>query len=123
MIGADTTFLIDFFKGESHAVEWMKQNQEFLCLCEPVVYEFLCGNLTEHQQDVFLAFISQFPVFSFNRQAALRSSQLYRGVKRKGQAVAHPDAIIAGTYAANEVATIVTRNNKHFENVIGTIEY
>ncbi|MBI4153238.1 type II toxin-antitoxin system VapC family toxin [Candidatus Woesearchaeota archaeon] len=117
MIGADTSFLVDFLKGEQHAVDWMTKNADVLCLSENVVYELLCGNLTESQNDQFLAFISQFPVFSFNRNAAIKSSKMYREMKQKGKTIAHPDAMIAGTYLANSVNRIVTRNLKHFENL------
>lgn len=117
MIGADATFLIDFLRGEAKAVEWMAKNYDVLCLSENVVYEFLCGNLTESEIDRFFAFVSQFPVFSFNRNAAIKSSMMYREMKQKGKTVAHPDAMIAGTYLANSVNRIVTRNRKHFENL------
>ncbi|MFB6246231.1 MAG: type II toxin-antitoxin system VapC family toxin [Candidatus Pacearchaeota archaeon] len=117
MIGADTSFLVDFFKGDKDAVDFMDKNKENLCICDNVVYEFLCGNLKESEIDTFLGFVSQFKVFSFNRDAAVLSSKIFRGSKRKGVSVAHPDVMIAGIYLANNVDKIVTRNKKHFENI------
>lgn len=125
MIGADTSFLIDFLKGEEDAVKRMKKHQDVLHLCENVVYEFLCGNLREEEREVFLAFVSQFPVFSFDREAALRSSKIFRRGKEIGKPIPHPDAMIAGIYAAHEVDKIITRNPEHFKGVkeITVIEY
>ena len=124
MIGADTSFLIDFLKGEPHAVTWMRENQEYLCLNELVVYEFCCGRLTSRQLDQFLAFALQFPVFSLDRNASMKASELFRGAKMKGRSIAHPDALIAGTYLANNISRIITRNEKHFEHLpLQTIKY
>lgn len=125
MIGADTSFLIDFLGGEKNAVEWMDKHKMTLHLCENVVYEFLCGNLTEEEKETFLGFTSQFPVFSFNRSAALKSAEIHRKAKDKGNQVPHPDAMIAGTYAAHQVDKIVTRNPDHFKNIaaVKTVRY
>ena len=123
MIGADTSFIIDFFKGETNAAAWMKKNYELLCLCENVVYEFLCGNLKESEKESFLGFVSQFDVFAFDRNAVLKSSEIYRKTKKKGKQIAHPDAMIAGIYTANGVKKIVTRNPKHFRNIISVESY
>jgi len=115
MIGADTSFLIDFFKGDDKAVSWMKVKNDLLCVNETVIYEFLCGNLKEKEKDLFLAFVSQFPVFTFDRNASIKSSSIYRDCKSKGKRISHPDAIVAGTYVANNVNKIITRNKKHFD--------
>lgn len=119
MIGADTSFLVDFFKGDSKAVKFMEKNKENIYLCENVVYEFLCGNLNENEVEKFLGFVSQFNVFSFDRDSAISSSKIFRDSKRRGISIAHPDVMIAGSYLANNVDKIVTRNKKHFENING----
>lgn len=117
MIGADTTFLIDFLKGKGDAVEWMEKHKNILYLCENVIYEFLCGDLTEQERETFLGFVSQFQVFSFDRDAALKSSKIFRKRKEKGESIPHPDAMIAGTYTAHEVHKIVTDNPEHFKGI------
>ncbi len=125
MIGTDTSFLIDFLRGEKNAVEWMDKHKENLYLCENVVYEFLCGDLTEEERETFLGFVSQFPVFGFDRSAALKSAEVHREAKDKGVQVPHPDAMIAGTYAAHQVDKIVTGDPEHFEKIttVTTIRY
>jgi predicted nucleic acid-binding protein len=117
MIGADTSFLIDFLNDQQNAVEWMDEHKNVLYLCENVIYEFLCGNLSEQEQETFLGFASQFPVLSFDRDAALRSAKIFRKGKDTGNSIPHPDAAIAGTYAAHEIEKIVTRNPDHFDTI------
>lgn len=117
MIGADTSFLIDFLNGEEESVEWMEEHKNILYLCENVVYEFLCGNLSEKEKETFLGFVSQFPVLRFDRDAALKAAEIFRKGKEEGQSVPHPDAMISGTYAAHGIEKIVTRNPTHFEKI------
>lgn len=117
MIGADTSFLIDFFRGEERAEKFMEEHKEVIHLCENVVYEFLSGNLTTEEKEKFLGFVDQFPVHSFDRESALESSEIFRAGKRDGITVPHPDAMIAGSYRTHSVEKIVTRNTDHFKNI------
>ena len=117
MIGLDTSFLIDFFNGEEKSVLWMTKYKELVCLNEQVIYEFLCGKLNSNQIDKFLSFVSQLPIFSFNRIASLRSAEIYRFCKRRGLTVPHPDTMIAGTYISNNVSRIVTKNVRDFKKI------
>ena len=125
MIGLDTSFIIDFFKGGKNEENWMRENQDQVFICESVVYEFLCGDLSSNEVESFLAFVSQIQVFSFNRTAALKSAEIYRKAKKLGKTVSHPDVIIAGTYLANGVNSLITKNSKHFKNItsINLVKY
>ena len=118
-IGADTTFLIDFLKGEPPAVEFMRKYAKMIRLSELVIYEFLCGNLNESQQKIFLEAIQSFITVNFNREAALSASQFFREGIKKGIMPGHQDCMIAGSYNAAGIFTIVTRNAKHFSKLEG----
>ncbi len=83
MIGADTSFLIDFLDEKEEALKFMKENKEQIKICEPVIFEFLCGNLTEEEKETFLAFISRFETFNLDRNATLKSSEIYREGKKQ----------------------------------------
>ncbi len=124
-IGADTTFLIDFFKGEPKASEFMRRNARMLRVSELSIYEFLCGNLTDSQQQRFLEAIQSFSTTVFNREAAILGSQYFRCSKRSGSMVGHRDCMIAGSYKAFGINTIVTRNPKHFSGLpdLNVIQY
>jgi len=125
MIGVDTSFLIDFFNGEEDAVNWMEENKDVVYISENVVYEFLCGNLDNGEIEKFLGFVSHFPIISFDRDSAIRSSEILRNQKRNGTRISHPDTMIAGSYLGHEIGKIVTRNPGDFENIQGleVLEY
>ncbi len=124
-VGADTTFLIDFFKGVPEAVGFMRANARHLRVSELVVYEFLCGNLSPDQQKRFFDAMQSFPSLGFGREAAVIAGRLYRNAWEKGLVVGHQDSMIAGSYLSGGVQMIVTRNVKHFSSLeeIETISY
>ena len=119
IVGADTTFLIDFFKGEEPAVEFMRKYARVLRVSELVIYEFLCGNLSSDDQALFFDAIQSFSAVAFNREAAVHASELYRKGKSSGKTINHQDCMIAGSYLAHGVSHIVTRNKQHFHNMKG----
>jgi predicted nucleic acid-binding protein len=116
-IGADTTFLIDFFKGEKKAVEFMKLNSHLIRVSELVIYEFLCGKLGQREKRLFLEAIEHFGCIPFNHDAALLASEIFRNQKKTGKTIGHQDCMIAGSYLSHGVFNIVTRNKKHFEKI------
>ena len=117
IVGADTTFLIDFFKGEVLAVEFMRKYARVLRVSELVIYEFLCGNLSSKDQALFFDAIQSFTTVIFNREAAIHASELYRKGKSSGRTINHQDCMVAGSYLAHGISYIVTRNKQHFRNM------
>jgi predicted nucleic acid-binding protein len=119
MAGVDTSFLIDFLAGDPAAVALYKRQQERLCVSDIVVYEFLCGNITEEQEQRFLALLDQCVLASFERNEAITSARLFRQLRKQGKTRSSGDLAIAGSYLANHVGTILTRNVKDFESIPG----
>ncbi|MFH1409599.1 MAG: type II toxin-antitoxin system VapC family toxin [Nanoarchaeota archaeon] len=109
-IGIDTSFLIDFLQGDPVATELMHKYVRLLRVSELVVYEFLCGNLSEKHQELFLDAIQSFQSLPFNRESAVIGSHLYRGGKKKGNTFGHQDCMIAGSYLSHGVSRIITRD-------------
>ncbi|MFH1917283.1 MAG: PIN domain-containing protein [Nanoarchaeota archaeon] len=116
-IGIDTAFLIDFFNGEKSAILFMGKHAKLLRVSELVIYEFLCGNLTGREQEVFMQAIQSFPAVPFQREAAIRGSRIFRTSKKEGKSIGHQDCMIAGSYLANGIERIVTRNAGHFSKM------
>ena len=116
-IGIDTSFLIDYFKGESSAIEFMREHSGLLRVSELVMFEFLCGRLTERQKVFFLQAMQSFPHVGFDAEAAICASDMYRKGKKNGKTVNQPDCLVAGSYLANGVTSIVTKNSKDFEKI------
>ncbi len=123
LIGADTSFLIDFFTGDQKAALAMQKYASQLHVSELVLYEFLCGNLTETQEKTFFTAIQPFPQAPFTRQAAIIAAKLYREQKKKGKPVGHQDTMIAASYLAHGVSTIITKNTSHFTHLTQTATY
>lgn len=113
-IGADTSFLIDFFNGEKDAIIFMGAHAKLIRVSELVIYEFLCGNLDSKEEEIFFNAMQSFTAVPFNREAAILGSRLYRTGKKEGKSVGHQDCMIAGSYLAHGVKRIVTRNTVHF---------
>jgi tRNA(fMet)-specific endonuclease VapC len=124
-IGADTSLLIDFFKGKENAVDFVRKNAGVLVVAELVVYEFLCGNFTDKEQNVFLGAMQSFPTSNTDRNAVLLASRIFRSAKRSGTPVGHQDALIAASYLAVGIRQIATKNTKHFRNIseLKVLEY
>jgi predicted nucleic acid-binding protein len=118
-LGADTTFLIDFFKGEERAVAFMRAHARVLRVSELVIYEFLCGRLSARDEALFFDAMASFPSLEFNREAALLASEIFRGGQASGRTPGHRDTMIAGTYLAHGVRKIVTRDVAAFQNMSG----
>jgi len=113
-IGLDTSFLVDFLKGVPEAVKFMNSNRYSLVICEFVIYEFLCGNLSKKREEEFLVLADIFPSISLSREVAQQASHVYREAKRRGRSVDHQDCLVAGSYLAEGISQIITRNKKHF---------
>ncbi len=125
MIGADTIFLIDFFKGDAEAVKFMRKNSGLLRISEMVIYEFLCGNLNNKEIELFFEAVQSFSTIVFNREAAVISSNLFRKAKKSGKTTGHADCMIAGSYLAHGIQKIVSRNIDPFKSIneIEVVDY
>jgi predicted nucleic acid-binding protein len=119
MVGADTSFLVDFFRGDPKAIALYSSSKAILCVSEFAVYEFLCGNLSEAEQRNFLSALDECLHVTFERAEAVKSAQIYRSFKRKGSSRSASDLAIAGSYLANNVGVILTGNPKDFEDIPG----
>jgi len=124
-IGADTSFLIDFFKGNEDAISFMRKNAKLLRVSELVIYEFLCGNLKKSEQEIFFDAMQSFTSVNFNREAAVLASEFFRNAKKKGKTIGHQDCMISGSYLASGIRIIVTKNTEHFKhlNEISVVSY
>lgn len=119
MPGVDTCFLIDFLAGVPEAVALYKEQQERLCVSDLVIYEFLSGNITETQERRFIALVDECVLASFERNEAITSARLFRELRKQGKTRSSADIAIAGSYLANHVATILTRNVRDFAGIPG----
>ncbi len=88
-----------------------------------VIYEFLCGNLSPRQAEAFEEQIKLLPIISLNPKAIRKAARIYREQRAKGRTIGSFDAIISAGYKTEGINQIVTRNVRHYENLIKTREY
>lgn len=118
-IGLDTCFLIDFFKGDVKAIAAFEKYYERCTIHDIIIFEFLCGKLSEKQAALFEEKIDLLENVPMSRKAVSLASQLYRLNKKKGITLGKFDILIASIYMASDIKKILTRNKKHFKDIKG----
>jgi len=119
----DTTFLVDFFRGEEAAIVTMKKMENSpLYTSEINVFELVegayIGNrpVGQHLEKIF-AVLSLLTVLPFDRKAALKAGMISGSLMKEGTKVGEADCLIAGVALANGISAVVTRNKKDFERM------
>lgn len=122
----DTTTLIDILKGDEDAIEQVnKIRKEAILYTTTInVYEYLRGImlLPKDREKHFSALnvlISNLHILEIDLDVAKSAAEIYADMRKKGITLDEPDYLIAGACLSNDIDTVITRNEKHFENVRG----
>lgn len=99
---ADTSFLIDLFKGEGKAVKIMEE-ADSIATGSTVLYEL--SKITEFGRGTF----ENNQVFQFNSDDAQKAAEMYRKLSGKGEKIGEMDYLIAAQ-ASNSNRKLVTRD-------------
>jgi predicted nucleic acid-binding protein len=113
----DTDVLIDFFRGHSKAVAFVKEYNARIILSSIVVAELFAGVKGDAEQAALQAFVSLFRVVPVDTKIA-KAGGLYRRDYGKSHGVGLADAILAATAEA-ENAELKTLNTKHYPMLKG----
>ncbi|MCP4757338.1 MAG: type II toxin-antitoxin system VapC family toxin [Proteobacteria bacterium] len=113
----DTDVLVDFFRGHSKAVSFVKANSERIVLSSIVVAELYAGVKGDAEQTALENFISLFHVVPVDTVIAGISGSYNREFGRS-HGIGLADAIIAAT-AEIEKAELKTLNTKHYPMLKG----
>jgi len=108
----DTDVLVDFFRGYSKAVAFVKANSSRIILSSVVVAELYAGVRGEAELTIIDNFISLFRVIPLNVEIA-KVGGLYKLAYSKSHGIGLADAIVAAT-AEIENAELKTLNTKHY---------
>jgi hypothetical protein len=108
----DTDVLVDFFRGYSKAVAFVKANSSRIILSSVVVAELYAGVRGEAELTIIDNFISLFRVIPLNVEIA-KVGGLYKLAYSKSHGIGLADAIMAAT-AEIENAELKTLNTKHY---------
>jgi tRNA(fMet)-specific endonuclease VapC len=117
---ADTDVLIDYLTGvqpisdqvESHLNADALQTTAISC------FELLSGVREGRRGDKARRFIASIPVLVLDREGAAAAASIRQELSRKGLSIGMADSLIAGIALARNLP-LMTRNRKHFENVVG----
>ncbi len=122
----DTTVLIDILKGNEKAIVTVdKIRREAVLYTTTInIYEYLRGILLlpKNKEKHILALnvlISNLDVLEIDQEVAKKAAMVYADMRKIGATLDEPDYLIAGACLTNDIDTIITRNEKHFENIRG----
>ena len=113
----DTDVLVDFFRGHSKAVGFIKAYHARIILSSIVVAELYAGVKGDEEQAVVQDFVSLFRVVPVDA-AIGKAGGLYKRDYGKSHGVGLADAILAAT-AEGENAELKTLNTKHYPMLKG----
>lgn len=108
----DTNILIDFLRGKSEAVTYMKALAAAPSLSVVSIAELFTGVRDGEERTELDEFVRQSVLIDVDEQIATRAGLMLRDF-RKSHAIGMADALIAAT-AELESATLVTLNTKHY---------
>ena len=120
----DTTFLIDFLRGNSDAARKISKTEkdEFITTAinvfEIVLGIYLMKDKSEEKLMKFYELISNLEVLPFDFESSIISSRIIFNLIKDGEQIDDLDGLIAGILEAKGVATIIT-NDKHFSRIEG----
>jgi hypothetical protein len=113
----DTDVLVDFLRGHSDAVAYVKAQSERVILSAVVAAELYAGVRDGEELERLDELLSLFPVLPVTAELA-KSAGLYQRDYQKSHGTGLADAIIAATVAA-QGAELKTLNVKHYPMLKG----
>jgi len=108
----DTDILIQYFRDDPNAVQFLEQNDAEFLISTITIAELFTGARTEEEANTIDHFCLGFGVISVSEQIA-RQGGLLRQKYYPGHGTGLADAIIAAT-ALQSKAALVTFNTKHY---------
>ena len=113
----DTDILVDFLRGHSKAMTFVKARSERVLLSTIVVAELYAGVKGDAEQAVLDDFVSLFRIVPVSVNIA-KAGGLYKRDYGKSHGVGLADAILAATAEAED-AELKTLNTKHYPMLKG----
>lgn len=117
MIGLDSSFIIDFFRGEDKAIKKAKEilHQEILVtpitVAEVFTGIFLSKRKMEEEERIAHAFFDRVEILSFTPHAAKEAARLQARLITLGKEMESTDAMIAAILMTNGCNTILSRDH------------
>src|SRR3989338_5357927 len=123
MVCFDTSFVIDFLRGDKKAVsmvEDFKEKDEFMSLVAPSLIELISsaqlGIKRNQEKDKISRFISSITVLSLDKDSAFLAGELEGDLIMAGEQIGDRKVMIWGIAKSNG-ESLITRNVKHFSKI------
>lgn len=124
MIGLDTTAIIDVYRGEEKICALLPQIEEPLAVTQISYMELMFGIEPENEKHAkeeryYDDFFQSVKTVGLDNAACKKTSEIYHDLKREGATIGKFDCIIAGSFLAQGIKKIITRNDRHFAKIRG----
>jgi predicted nucleic acid-binding protein len=113
----DSDVLVDFLRGRTEAVAWVREHQAELAVSPITVAELYVGARSPAEEERLEAFLALFPEATIGRREAREAGSLRRRFG-PSHGVGLADALVAAT-ALSQGLTVATLNVKHFPMLPG----
>ncbi|MEK6896137.1 MAG: type II toxin-antitoxin system VapC family toxin [Nanoarchaeota archaeon] len=123
MIGLDTSTIIDMVKGVT-SIKEILEKQGPIVVNRMSYIELMFGinpdkPAHKKEEEIYDALFEEIPCYELNKEAVKKASLLFHELKKKGKTIGEADCLIAALYLTNGITTILTKNVKHFEYILG----
>lgn len=122
---ADTSFLIDIMENDSEAIKKAKEIEDrglTIHVGSPTIFELYVGislsRKARKEEAKVETTIASLPQLAFDFESARVAGSIYAEKIKRDSKIDPEDAMLAGI-AKIRGETILTRNTKHFENLVG----
>lgn len=125
MILLDTTFLIDFLRGDKKAIGFLNSTDEPVRTTIINEYELFVGIVrlpgidVEKRMKETKGIFDSVEVLALDEESMIESAKICGRLIQKGEEIGDNDCLIAGIALKNGIGTIVTRNKVHFSRIPG----
>jgi len=122
MVCLETTFLVDFFRGNKNAIEKyteIKESNESIRVAVPSITEIISGaslNIKNEEKEKAIEFFSNLEILELNKESAILAGEIEAGLILSGETIGIIDIMIGAICLSNN-ETLLTRNKKHFEKI------
>jgi predicted nucleic acid-binding protein len=111
----DTTVIIDYLRGESEKVKFIKKLASDGCLlgCCLVNIIEVCAGMREREREATEEILDSLEYYEVTKEIAKKAGQYKRVYREKGVTLSLPDVVIAAIAISHNL-TLVTDNLKHY---------
>ena len=124
MVCLDTSFLIEFLRGRTHAVDYvfeLENSSDAITVAAPTVFELVEASeiaRSEKEKRAIRDLLSSFTVLPLDLETASAAGRLSASLISSGEQIGQMDTLI-GAIARHHGERLVTGNVKHFSRIPG----